>query len=138
MSRTEGDRVEYLATVAGAIVRECENVGGPLEAQCDAEGLQVEMLAPIEDEAPRSQAVTARGALFQLGIAAGDVGELIGSEFDADALRKRLLRIEGCIFSAINVFEHECGLDREAIGGTYYASRSYVPEIWRDGARASA
>lgn len=139
MSDTNSDRIEYLATIAGAIVRECEKVGGPLEAQCDAERLQVEMLTPIEDEAPRRQATTARGALFQLALAAGDLSELVETEgWPADALHKRLQRIQGCIFSAINVFERECSLDRDTIGGTYYAGRSYVPDIWRDDTRERA
>lgn len=131
MSDTNSDRIEYLATIAGAIVRECEKVGGPLEAQCDAERLQVEMLTPIEDEAPRRQATTARGALFQLALAAGETGGLLGNDLNEDTLRT-LQRIEGCIFSVINFLEREYGLDRNTIGGTYYAGHSYVPEIWRD------
>lgn len=137
MNGKDIDPLEYLARVAGATVQECEKVGAPVEAQCDAERLQVEMLALIEGEASKRQATSALGTLFQLVLAAGIVGELVGNDMDAHTLRK-LQRIEGCLYSAINVLERECGLDRDAVGAAYYARRDYVPEIWCDYARASA
>jgi hypothetical protein len=150
MIKTE-QTLDRLALAAGAIVRDFEAsqktlprahikiVADETASGLDAEMLQVTLLAPIEDEAPKRQAVTARGALFQALLAAGDIGELVGTEYqDQDALRERHKRIEGCIHSIIKFIEQAHGLDRDAVGGAYYAYRSYVPEIWRDGARARA
>jgi len=150
MTKTQQDYVERLAMAAGAIVREFEEAQAATPRNhlrlvadngslVDAEIKHVTLLAPIEDEAPKLQATTARGALFQLLLAAGDIGELVGTEYwDRDALRKRHQRIEGCIHSVLNFLERECGLDRDDIGGPYFAYRSYVPEIWREAACRSA
>lgn len=135
----DADSLERFALIAGAIVQQFDAAPFSASAPNDADILQVSLLTPIEDEAPKRQASTMRGALFQLALAASDVAELIGTDgWTADALRARLQRIEGCLHSAINVFERECGLDRDVIGGAYYAPRSYVPEIWRDDARERA
>ena len=120
--------LERLALLAGAIVRNFDANDTP---SIDAEILQATLLAPIEDEAPKHQATTARGALFQLLLAAGDISNLVGSEMDPDTLQKRHERIEGCIISALNFFERAYCLDRDEIGGSHFSYRAYVPEVWR-------
>lgn len=144
---SNGSNLDRLALTAGAIVQNCEvklattphrhlrvvaDSELVLAAQVAAEALQVELLAPIEDEAPKHQATNARGALFQCALAAGDIGELIGTEgWDQKALIKRYQRIEGCLHSVLNFLERAHRLDRREVGGDYFANRSYIPEIWR-------
>jgi hypothetical protein len=137
--------LERIALAAGAIVQNLETSRSPRRhlrivtdgaELLEAEMSMVELLAPLENEAPKHQAITPRGALFQVNVAAGDLGELIGTEgWDADALRERLKRIEGCVHSVLNFIEREFSVDRNSVGGAYFANRSYVPEIWRDDER---
>lgn len=115
-------KLDQLAMMAGQIV----------DTYLDGdEEVMVSLLHPIEQHAPQHQAATPREALFQLLLAAADAGNLVDSDMDDKSLREKHRRIEGCIISAINVFEQACGLDREQLGGQYFANRRYVPQLWQ-------
>lgn len=115
--------IDQLASAAGKFVSKY------LERD---ESKMVALLASIEDTVPQMQADTPRAALFQLLVAASDLGELAGTaNWDQDDLTQRIERIEACVISAINVFEREHGIDRDKIGGAYFARRDYVPQAWQ-------
>lgn len=114
--------VDHLATMAGHIVSQL------LQGH---EARMVTLLEPIESGAAQLQADTPRAALFQLLLAAADLGELTGTVWDQDALTHRHKRIEALVISALNVFERHCKLDRSALGGDYFARRDYVPQAWQ-------
>ncbi len=134
------DRLEQLALIAGQLVtrglaepdprRNCKTPPHADAQQREAEMIQ--LLDPIEHAAGTSQATTDRAALFQLLVAVADLGELCGTaDWDEEALRQRHARIEACVTSALNFFEQRCGLDRDELGGAYFAHRGYVPQAWQ-------
>lgn len=123
------DQIDQTATRAGTIVSKLLGTG------CEAK--MVAWLEPLEDDAARQQAKTARAALFQLLVAAADLGELAGTtDWEPEALAERIERIEACVISALNVFERECNLDRNELGGAYFARRNYIPQAWQKSAAA--
>lgn len=92
----------------------------------------VALLAPIEEAAPRLRAESPRGALFQLLLAAADLGELAQTaDWDQSALTARLERIEACVVSALSIVEQVWEIDRDELGGAYFAPRDYVPGAWQ-------
>lgn len=123
------DQIDQTAARANTIVSKLLNTA------CEAK--MVAWLEPLEDAAAKQQAKTARAALFQLLVAAADLGELAGTaDWDQEALTQRIERIEACVISALNVFERECNLDRNELGGAYFARRDYVPQAWQRPAAA--
>lgn len=143
---TAVDRLEQLALVAGQIVsRGLSNQDPPRNCKtdwqeaCRREAEMVALLDPIEEAAGSQQATTPPAALFQLLVAAADLGELWGtSNWDEDALHQRVERMEACVHSALNFFEQHCGLDRNELGGAYFARREYVPQAWQRRGEAEA
>lgn len=120
--------LEKHAALAGGIIS--KRATGRLD-----DAAMISLLAPIEQAAPRLRAESPRGALFQLLLAAGDLGELAQTENrDQAALTARLERIEACVISALSVVEQICEIDRDELGGAYFAPRDYVPEAWRKSA----
>lgn len=116
--------LDQLATMAGQIVSNFDDYDS-------TSATMAKLLSPIEEVAPRMQAETPREALFQLLLAAAEIGNLVGTEMDEESLRETHMRIEGCIISAINVFERACRLDRTQLGGEYFARCGYEPQLWQ-------
>ena len=124
-------RLDQLAIAAGEIVSRLNpsDTAKSLAESLANEKMMVELLSPIEDEGSKHQATTRRGALFQLLLAAADLGELGGTaNWDEDSLRDRHLRIEACVVSALNFLEGEFTLDRDDLGGAYFCRHGYKPQ----------
>jgi hypothetical protein len=111
----ESRNLDRLATLAADLVSRFRD---------NDEATMVRLLEPIEEQAAQLQAGTPREALFQLLLAAADIAELGQTQgWEQHDLTQRCERIETCVISALHVFERLSGIDRDELGGAYFASR---------------